>query len=754
VRRLSAVSRSRVLRAIAAGLVGTALGVGGFVATASADNTPQPPLITSATSTQSIVGSLFSFSVTTTGFPTAALTETGALPPGITFVDNGDGTATIAGTSGLGSGGAYAISITADNGDGTPATQPFTLANDEAPAVTSSASAQAGVGSPFSFTVTTTGFPAPTLTEMAALPAGISFTDNGDGTAAIAGTPSPGSGGTYAISISANNGVGTPATQPFTLTNDDTGVFTSASTAQAAVGSPFSFTVTTTGFPTPALTETGSLPTGITFTDSGNGTATIAGTSAPGSGGTYVISITANNGVGTPVTQAFRLVNVQSATITSAASAPDLVGFPFSFTVTTRGVPTAALTEAGSLPTGITFTDNGNGTATIAGTATPNSGGTYAISITANDGVGTPVTQPFSLVNFESSTMTSAAGAQALVGSPFNFTVTTRGFPRPALTETGALPPGITFKDNGNGSATISGLANVGAGPYSLTISATNWVNTAKQSFALGNDQSPQITSRDYVATPAGAATWGAIFTVTTTGYPTPAITETGALPPGVTFKDNGNGTAVLTGIPPVGSDGQYPLTMTATNGIGSPIVQPFRMTVGYIPPSTRVADVGDSITMLSTNAIESALSPSYFLQINGFVADTMADQFPTIEAFQNDPTGAPTDWIIELGTNDMLGKNPNWSAGFQNEVNYLSKAHCVVLLTVSPHLKSIDSATPALNKMIKSAPLNHKNMHILDWGTIEYQNPSWLYADGIHPTPGGQTELASLELKALKKNC
>src|SRR5580704_7900197 len=456
VRRLSAVSRSRVLRAIAAGLVGTALGVGGFVATASADNTPQPPLITSATSTQSIVGSLFSFSVTTTGFPTAALTETGALPPGITFVDNGDGTATIAGTSGLGSGGAYAISITADNGDGTPATQPFTLANDEAPAVTSSASAQAGVGSPFSFTVTTTGFPAPTLTEMAALPAGISFTDNGDGTAAIAGTPSPGSGGTYAISISANNGVGTPATQPFTLTNDDTGVFTSASTAQAAVGSPFSFTVTTTGFPTPALTETGSLPTGITFTD------------------------------------------------------------------------------------------NGNGTATIAGTATPNSGGTYAISITANDGVGTPVTQPFSLVNFESSTMTSAAGAQALVGSPFNFTVTTRGFPRPALTETGALPPGITFKDNGNGSAAISGLANVGAGPYSLTISATNWVNTAKQSFALGNDQSPQITSRDYVATPAGAATWGAIFTVTTTGYPTTAITETGALPPGVTFKDNGNGTAVL----------------------------------------------------------------------------------------------------------------------------------------------------------------------------------------------------------------
>ena len=36
--------------------------------------------------------------MTTTGFPISALTETGALPTGVTFVDNGDGTATLAGT--------------------------------------------------------------------------------------------------------------------------------------------------------------------------------------------------------------------------------------------------------------------------------------------------------------------------------------------------------------------------------------------------------------------------------------------------------------------------------------------------------------------------------------------------------------------------------------------------------------------------------------------------------------------------------
>ena len=47
----------------------------------------------------------------------------------------------------------------------------------------------------------------------------------------------------------------------------------------------------------PALSETGSLPSGVTFTDNGNGTATLAGTPAVGSGGTFSLSLTANNGV-------------------------------------------------------------------------------------------------------------------------------------------------------------------------------------------------------------------------------------------------------------------------------------------------------------------------------------------------------------------------------------------------------------------------------------------------------------------------
>ena len=81
------------------------------------------------------------FTVTSTGTPTAALSESGPLPTGVTFTDNGDGTATLAGTPAAGQGGSYPISITASNGVTPDATQSFTLTVDEAASITSGDSA-------------------------------------------------------------------------------------------------------------------------------------------------------------------------------------------------------------------------------------------------------------------------------------------------------------------------------------------------------------------------------------------------------------------------------------------------------------------------------------------------------------------------------------------------------------------------------------------------------------------------------------
>src|SRR6202790_635393 len=314
----------------------------GLVAlTAAAPQTA--PAITSVNNTTFTIGTAGSFTVTTTGAPTPTLTETGALPSRVTIKHNVNGTATLGGTPATGSASSYPITITVSNGVGSPANQSFTLTVNQAPAITSANTTTFTVGSTAgSFTVTTTGAPTPTLTETGALPSGVTFVNNGNGTATLGGTPATGSGGTYVLTLTASNGVGTAASQSFTLKVNQAPAITSANTTTFTVGSTAgSFTVTTTGAPTPTLTETGALPSGVTFVNNGNGTATLGGTPATGSGGTYVLTLTASNGVGTAASQSFTLKVNQAPAITSANTTTFTVGSTAgSFTATPTGAPT------------------------------------------------------------------------------------------------------------------------------------------------------------------------------------------------------------------------------------------------------------------------------------------------------------------------------------------------------------------------------------------------------------------------------
>ncbi|MGO9972377.1 MAG: putative Ig domain-containing protein [Solirubrobacteraceae bacterium] len=86
------------------------------------------PSITRGSSTIFTTGQAGKFTVTTTGTPTAALSDGGAtLPTGVTFLANGNGTATLSGTPASGTAGSYPFTITASNGVSPNATQSFTL---------------------------------------------------------------------------------------------------------------------------------------------------------------------------------------------------------------------------------------------------------------------------------------------------------------------------------------------------------------------------------------------------------------------------------------------------------------------------------------------------------------------------------------------------------------------------------------------------------------------------------------------------
>jgi Ca2+-binding RTX toxin-like protein len=316
----------------------------------------------------------------------------------VTFTDNHDGTATLAGTPATDAGGIFTFMIGADNGTIPAASQTFNLTVHAAPSITTGNAATFTIGSSGAFIIATTGYPAAAITESGALPSGVNLIDNGNGTATLTGVAGAGSSSDYVVTINAANGTYPNFHQSFTLTVDQSPAITSAGTATFTAGSFGTFTMTTSGFPAAALTESGPLPSGLTFIDNGDGTASLSGTPSAGSGSTYALTINAANGTYPDVHQSFTLWVDQSPAITSASTATFTVGSSSTFTVTTTGFPTAALTESGPLPSGLTFVDNGDGTATLSGTPAAGTGSSYVVNITASNGVGSDAHQPFTLV--------------------------------------------------------------------------------------------------------------------------------------------------------------------------------------------------------------------------------------------------------------------------------------------------------------------------------------------------------------------
>ncbi len=244
------------------------------------------------------------------------------------------------------------------------------------------------MGKDGSFTIAASGVPAPVLTVTVSpqLPAGIYFTQNNNGTASLytyGNVPTAGAG-TYTFSITATNAVGS-ASQQLTLTVGAAPTITSASQVSFAAGSSGTFAVTTGGSPTPTLTESGTLPAGVSYN---NGV--LSANLAANTGGSYPITFTATNSLGTATQHATLLVTVNFISPPSWTFV--INGFLQTFTVETTGTPTPALSIASGKP-GAAFKDKGNGTATL---STVGTAGTYHFTIAAVNNVAT-VTQAFTL---------------------------------------------------------------------------------------------------------------------------------------------------------------------------------------------------------------------------------------------------------------------------------------------------------------------------------------------------------------------
>jgi hypothetical protein len=135
--------------------------------------------------------------------------------------------------------------------------------------------------------------------------------------------------------------------------------------------------VTDTGSPKPTLGESGPLPAGVTFNTA---TGVLSGT--PSVSGTFPITFTASNGVGSPATQSFTLtVAIIRITTTSLPAAQR--GAAYSATLQeSGGVPPVKWKKLSKLPKGLKMNSSGVISGTVSVKAAP---GPYSVTVSVTD---------------------------------------------------------------------------------------------------------------------------------------------------------------------------------------------------------------------------------------------------------------------------------------------------------------------------------------------------------------------------------
>ena len=188
---------------------------------------------------------------------------------------------------------------------GSPATQSFTL-TVLAPGfhISTTSLPNATVGVPYSVQLQTQGGTGPyKWKKTAKLPKGLSLSSTG----LLSGTPSTKSVGTQSVGVTVTSNKTATASGTLPLVVDEAPAITSLNAVSFNDNTASSFTVTTTGFPAPTFSKTGTLPNGVTLSSAGvlSGTPVLPG--SPPNTTVFPITITANNGIGSPSSQSFSL---------------------------------------------------------------------------------------------------------------------------------------------------------------------------------------------------------------------------------------------------------------------------------------------------------------------------------------------------------------------------------------------------------------------------------------------------------------
>ena len=467
--------------------------------------------------------------------------------------------------------GSYSLSAVANGIAST--TVAFNIGS-QVPLITSALTASSGINKPFSYTITASN--TPTSFNATGLPAGLSVNT---ATGVISGSPTV--AGTFNVSISATNSSGT-GSATLVLTIFTAPVITSSLVAGGPVSTPFSYTITASNSPA-SFNATG-LPPGLSVNTA---TGVISGT--PTTIGTYTVTISATNSVGTgsatlTITITNGLVLYWKLDETSGATASDSSGSGNSGTLNGGGTWTT-----GKVGGGLNFNGNGQYAVTNNDLSKAFSGGSVTIALwfkaNAAGVIVDELGQPALNSSWHDSQLEILADG-SVYARVWNMTGVLLGnaafgqWYHVALRYDGAAQKLDGFLNGVQSAGFVNGVkqwpgalyyalggndsTNLGSGAYFNGVQDDVHIYSralsASEIAALAVNPTPTISSASSASVHAGAPF---SYTITATNSPT-SFNATG-LPAGLSVN---TATGVISGA--VSATGSYSITISATNSSGT----------------------------------------------------------------------------------------------------------------------------------------------------------------------------------------
>ncbi len=477
--------------------------------TINVDNANDPPTFTSTPVTGATEDILYTYNITTSDPDVGDnLTITAlSIPAWLTLTDNLNGTATLTGTPLNPDVGSNSVVLTVTDGAGSTDNQNFTVtvanAND-APAFSSSPITAGVQDVPYLYNVATSDPDVGDTRTITAstLPGWLTLTDNLDGTATLAGTPTNADFGPNDVVLNVQDAAGAAVDQIFTINVDnanDPPTFTSTPVTGATEDILYTYNVTATdpdvgdNLTIVAL----SIPNWLTLTDNLNGTATLTGTPLNPDVGSNSVVLTVTDGAGSTDNQNFTVTvaNTNDApAFTSSPITAAVQDVPYTYNISTSDpdVGDSRTIIATTLPGWLTLTDNLDGTATLSGTPTNADFGPNNVVLNVEDVAGAAVDQIFTInvdnVNDPPTfTSTPVIGATEDILYTYNITTTDPDVGDNLAITALSIPAWLTLTDNLNGTATLTGTPlNPDVGSNSVVLTVTDGAgSTDNQNFTV-----------------------------------------------------------------------------------------------------------------------------------------------------------------------------------------------------------------------------------------------------------------------------